>query len=407
MNIVVLGMFRGDEGKGKIVDYFTPFAKLAVRFNGSCNAGHTLIRNGKELVLHQIPSAILSGIPCLIAHGCLVNLEKLIIELDEVDKWAKEGLIDLKGKKARELLNVAYGCHLIQQKHIDLDILREETGRGNGSTRQGISPAYSDKYLRSGIRIADSKDAREKLKGMLIDDTTYLNSIILENIIFEGAQGVMLDIDSAYYPNVSSSSVGIGGLLAGTGINYIKLMEDDILEVVGVAKAYMTSVGVGYFPTEIKDNSKYNVDKLREISKEYGATTGRPRKIGILDLPMLRYSANISGVTSIALTRLDTLREMFTELNQDIPVCINYMVNKKIIDPSSISLYNLESYKPVYKTFKCWKKESFDDKNFCKFIDYITTYIPEIDYISIGPGKDDIIEIGPGKDDIIEICTER
>lgn len=393
MNTLILGTFRGDEGKGKIVDYYTKYSgNLVVRFNGSCNAGHTLVRNGKELVLHQIPSAIISGIPCLIAHGCLVNLSKLLSEIEEVEQWSKEGLIDLKGKSVKDLLKVAYGCHLIQDKHIQLDIEREETGKGNGSTRQGISPAYGDKYLRSGIRIYDSEEARKALDGMLVDDTTYLNSIELKNIMFEGAQGVMLDIDSAYYPNVSSSSVGIGGVLAGTGINFDKLLADDIFEVVGIVKAYMTSVGVGYFPTEIKeDNVEYDLEHMRKVSKEYGATTGRPRKIGFLDLPMLQYSIHISGIQSVILTRLDTVREMFN--GKKIPVCTHYMLNDEIVPYNKISLYNLEKYKPIYEYFPCWNSESKDDENFMNFIEFVNNHLFNlVSEISIGQGKDDIIE---------------
>lgn len=393
MNTLILGTFRGDEGKGKIVDYYTKYSgNLVVRFNGSCNAGHTLVRNGKELVLHQIPSAIISGIPCLIAHGCLVNLSKLLSEIEEVERWSKEGLIDLKGKTVKDLLKVAYGCHLIQDKHIQLDIEREETGKGNGSTRQGISPAYGDKYLRSGIRIYDSEEARKALDGMLVDDTTYLNSIELKNIMFEGAQGVMLDIDSAYYPNVSSSSVGIGGVLAGTGINFDKLLADDIFEVVGIVKAYMTSVGVGYFPTEIKeDNAEYNLEHMRKVSKEYGATTGRPRKIGFLDLPMLQYSIHISGIQSVVLTRLDTVREMFA--GKKIPVCTHYMLNDEIVPYNKISLYDLEKYKPIYEYLPCWKSESKDDANFMNFIEFVNyNLFNMVSEISIGQGKDDIIE---------------
>ena len=385
MNTLILGTFRGDEGKGKIVDYYTKYSgNLVVRFNGSCNAGHTLVRNGKELVLHQIPSAIISGIPCLIAHGCLVNLSKLLSEIEEVERWSKEGLIDLKGKTVKDLLKVAYGCHLIQDKHIQLDIEREETGKGNGSTRQGISPAYGDKYLRSGIRIYDSEEARKALDGMLVDDTTYLNSIELKNIMFEGAQGVMLDIDSAYYPNVSSSSVGIGGVLTGTGINFDKLLADDIFEVVGIVKAYMTSVGVGYFPTEIKeDNAEYNLEHMRKVSKEYGATTGRPRKIGFLDLPMLQYSIHISGIQSVVLTRLDTVREMFN--GKKIPVCTNYMLNNEIVPYNKISLYDLEKYTPIYEYLPCWQSESKTDVNFMNFIEFVNNHLFNlISEISIG-----------------------
>lgn len=399
MNTLILGAFRGDEGKGKIVDYYTKYSnKLVIRYNGSCNAGHTLVRNGKELVLHQIPSAIISGIPCLIAHGCLVNLRKLLKEIEDVEQWSKEGLIDLHGKSVRDLLKVAYGCHLIQDKHIQLDIEREETGKGNGSTRQGISPAYGDKYLRSGIRIYDSKEAKIALDGMLVDDTTYLNSIKIKDVMFEGAQGVMLDIDSAYYPNVSSSSVGVGGVLAGTGINIEKLLNDDIFEVVGIVKAYMTSVGIGYFPTEIKENNtEYDLEHMRKVSKEYGATTGRPRKIGFLDLPMLQYSIHISGIQSVVLTRLDTVREMFD--GKDIPICTRYTLNGKEVPYNKISLYDIEKYVPVYEKLPCWKSESKNDENFMNFINFINDYLFNmVTEISVGQGKDDIIEFYDDED---------
>ena len=399
MNTLILGAFRGDEGKGKIVDYYTKYSnKLVIRYNGSCNAGHTLVRNGKELVLHQIPSAIISGIPCLIAHGCLVNLSKLLKEIEDVEQWSKEGLIDLHGKSVRDLLKVAYGCHLIQDKHIQIDIEREDTGKGNGSTRQGISPAYGDKYLRSGIRIYDSEEAKIALDGMLVDDTTYLNSIKIKDVIFEGAQGVMLDIDSAYYPNVSSSSVGVGGVLAGTGINIEKLLNDDIFEVVGIVKAYMTSVGIGYFPTEIKENNtEYDLEHMRKVSKEYGATTGRPRKIGFLDLPMLQYSIHISGIQSVVLTRLDTVREMFD--GKDIPICTRYTLNGKEVPYNKISLYDIEKYVPVYEKLPCWKSESKNDENFMNFINFINGYLFNmVTEISVGQGKNDIIEFYDDED---------
>lgn len=399
MNTLILGAFRGDEGKGKIVDYYTKYSnKLVIRYNGSCNAGHTLVRNGKELVLHQIPSAIISGIPCLIAHGCLVNLSKLLKEIEDVEQWSKEGLIDLHGKSVRDLLKVAYGCHLIQDKHIQLDIEREETGKGNGSTRQGISPAYGDKYLRSGIRIYDSEEAKIALDEMLVDDTTYLNSIKIKDVMFEGAQGVMLDIDSAYYPNVSSSSVGVGGVLAGTGINIEKLLNDDIFEVVGIVKAYMTSVGIGYFPTEIKENNtEYDLEHMRKVSKEYGATTGRPRKIGFLDLPMLQYSIHISGIQSVVLTRLDTVREMFD--GKDIPICTRYTLNGKEVPYNKISLYDIEKYVPVYEKLPCWKSESKNDENFMNFINFINGYLFNmVTEISVGQGKNDIIEFYDDED---------
>lgn len=392
MNKLVLGMFRGDEGKGKIVDYYGKNAQIVIRFNGSCNAGHTLVRNGQRLVLHQIPSAIISGVPCLIAHGCLVNVNKLLAEIVEVERWSQAGLIDLKGKRVTDLLKIAYGCHVITDEHIALDISREENGLGNGSTKQGISPAYADKYLRSGKRIIDCIDAIHHLSGMLVDDTTYLNSLNLVDAVFEGAQGVMLDIDSAYYPNVSSSSVGVGGVLAGTGLSWKNLTKNGF-EVIGVAKAYMTSVGDGYFPTEVKcydEKYEFDPDDARQISHEFGATTGRPRKIGYLDLAMLKYSARISGTDRVVFTCLDTVRKMFK--GKDIPVCTCYSRNGSFIPVRDFSIYDLESYEPRFTTLPCWEKEDFSDKNFRKFVNVISRELP-VDCVSIGPGQNELLFI--------------
>ncbi len=394
MNYMVLGAFRGDEGKGKVVDYFTNNIKLAIRFNGSCNAGHTLVRNGKELVLHQIPSAIISGIQCIIAHGCLVNVKKLINEINMIEEWEKEGLINLGGKSVKDLLKIANGCHIITEEHIKLDNERENTGKGNGSTRQGISPAYSDKFLRSGKRIIDDEYSRNLLKDMLIDDITYLNSIKLDNILFEGAQGIMLDIDSAYYPNVSSSSVGFGGMLIGTGINPLNLSKVPF-KLIGVVKAYMTSVGDGFFPTKIsEDNSLYDLNALRQCSGEFGATTKRPRKIGFFDIPMINYAIHISGINSICLTRLDTVRKMFKKYKQ-FPICTSYIdkITNNIVNYKDISIYNLQNYKPQYEMFNVWEKEELTDNNYLTFINFLRdNLLANIEFISVGPGKNDIIQ---------------
>ena len=419
MNRLVLGLLRGDEGKGKITDYFAKQADVIIRYAGSCNAGHTLYRGDKKIVLHQIPSGILHRKECIIGRGCLIDLKKLLNEIVQLDELIKNE--ELEGFKKDETifnyLKISYGAHLIFQHHIQEDIEREDSGKGNGSTKCGIAPGYRDKYYRSGMRIYDlvkmihdkdkvnSLEFKDLLKDIglttfelqtiltcAFDDEYLLNEMYPDeiNLLFEGAQGVLLDINSPYYPNVSSSSVGIDGVIAGTGINYNKLLKDNEFKIIGVAKAYMSSVGVGKFLTQIDDE---NAKLIRDAGQEYGATTGRPRKVGWFDLPLLKYSIRTSGANELCITRLDTLMEAFKDVGS-FKVCVSYQHKKHGDEDFVANIWDLDNYEPVYETFKIWKKCSLDDENLKYFITFLqeSICIP-IKYLSIGKEENDIIEL--------------
>lgn len=429
---LVLGLLRGDEGKGKITDYFADKHEMVIRFQGGPNAGHTIYKDGKKLVLHQLPSGILhKNIINLIGHGTIIDVKKLIVEIGQVISEFHIPFEDLH-------LKIAKGCHVITRQHIIDDTERENSGKGNGSTKCGISPCYRDKYYREGIRLVDwfadqnninevkqlilednnisiSEDDLNKIihyiQINLVDDTYELNYTWKNRTkLFEGAQGVFLDIDNPYYPNVSSSSVSVGGVITGTGIAYKNFKN---LNIIGVVKAYMSSVGVGFFPTEIKDKleweykgKKYSIsaDRIREIGQEYGATTGRPRKVGILDLPMIKHAVDTIGVDSICLTRLDTLQEIFPYNEYPVfPVCTGYGIKGEdgsitnITDnKNNVSWYdvlaNSDKIVPVYTLMKNWLDRSYSFNEVQEFINYINNYIGvHINYISTGKNKDDII----------------
>lgn len=423
-NAIVLGLLRGDEGKGKIVDKESENYDLIIRFQGGPNAGHTIYRGDQKLVLHQIPSGILNNKTCIIGHGCIIDIAKLINEIYQLKNFDTFNIENLK---------IAKGCHIITSKHIEDDTNRENAGKGNGSTKCGISPCYRDKFYREGIRLIDwfkeinsDQNLKQKfvntvseklsvrtediemilklIQNNLIDDTYELNYTYKEySKLFEGAQGVFLDIDNPYYPNVSSSSVSVGGVITGTGINFKDLKTD--LRVIGIVKAYMSSVGVGYFPTEIKDklsltyeNKTYEItaDKIREIGKEYGATTGRPRKVGLLDLPMVKYACDTIGITELCLTRLDTLMQIFPYNEYPyIPICVGYIKKDGdlLFTHTNNSWYDVVDEKcvPVYKWFKNWNNTL--DNNFNVFIKYIEEYIGvKITTISLGKNKDDLMD---------------
>ena len=398
MNAIAIGLLRGDEGKGKIVDYLAKDYDIVVRFQGGPNAGHTIYRGTEKIVLHQIPSAILDQKICVIGHGCIIDVDKLYEEIVM--------LIDtcsLTEDYFRRYLKISKGCHVITETHVEKDKLREDSGKGNGSTKAGISFCYSDKYLREGIRICDYVNEHpvyELIENILIDDTYYFNYEAKDKkILFEGAQGVFLDIDNPLYPNVSSSHVSVGGAMIGSGISF-NAMRD--AKVVGIVKAYMSSVGVGKFLTEFNEQDfitpkgvhTYKADSLREVGQEYGATTGRPRKVGFLDLPMIKYACDTIGVTELCITRLDTLSNwLHVEDVEYFPVCVGYKFENtdQIVD--EISWYNIDRYQPVYKMFPKWHSYVHDEK-LDNFISYIEKFIGvKVKYISIGKNQEDIIEI--------------
>lgn len=406
MNRLILGLMRGDEGKGKITDYFAKDAHVVIRYGGGPNAGHSIYRNEKLFVTHLIPSGIFSKKMCIIGRGCVVNLSKLYQEYLDLCMFLRETgdtTFENPEVEIKNLLKLSMGAHVITNNHIDEDTTRENAGKGNGSTKQGISPAYRDKYYRTNMRVIDvvkhweitkfyplNLNAYNFFKSILIDEEEFINTHPDMNYVFEGAQGVLLDINSPYYPNVSSSSVGVDGVISGTGINYNYLTKN--FEIIGVVKAYMSSVGVGKFLTQL-DGTNDDIAKLiRDAGNEYGATTGRPRKVGWFDLPLLKYSIRTSGTNSLCITRLDTLMEAFKDLDK-FKVCIAYKNknNNEIITEANI--WDLDDYEPVYLEFNIWKECSLSDSNFTFFLDYIQNYVKiPVSYISVGKNKDNIIK---------------
>lgn len=406
MKTAIFGLMRGDEGKGKIVDYFSNTYDVIVRYAGGPNAGHTIYRNDNKIVLHQIPSGILNRKICIIGRGCVVDLKKLYNEMQMIQKIYKEMGYD---EDVRKYVHLSQGAHVIFQSYIQEDIDRENSGKGNGSTKCGIAQAYRNKFDRKGFRVFDifekddlnislekdlnlTNDEFDYLKDIIDDDVTLLNSSYCDlNVLFEGAQGVLLDIDSPYYPNVSSSSPGIGGILTGTGINPNYLIKN--FNAIGVAKCYMSSVGDGEFLTELNDE---NAKLIRDAGNEYGATTGRPRKIGWLDLPLLSYAITISGINELCMTRLDTLAQAMKDKGY-FKVCVGYKTDRLLYYDANI--WNLKECTPVYEEFPIWKEASLSDSNFRSFIEYLKNYLSKrcfnctLKYVSIGKNKEDLIKI--------------
>lgn len=413
MNSLVVGLLRGDEGKGKITDYLANKHDVVVRYAGGPNAGHSIYRNNKLFVTHVIPAGIFNKKLCIIGRGCVINIQKLYKEyLDLCNFLIKNDNIFIDPyNEIKSLLKISYGTHVITDEHIKQDINKEDSGKGNGSTKQGISPAYRDKYYREGKRVIDiinenklTSNEINFLKDIIIDEEKFINENNHLNYLFEGAQGVLLDIDNPYYPNVSSSSIGVGGVISGTGISYKNLLKN--FSVIGIVKSYMSSVGTGEFITELNDDNKeysyLNSGEtyikpgyyIRKVGNEYGATTGRPRKVGWLDIPLIKYSIRTTGVDAICLTRLDTLLEFFKNKYNKIPICVAYK-NKEtneIIDIADI--YNLNKYEPVYELIETYNNCSINDKKFINFIKFIENKLNvPIKYVSIGQNKDNIISL--------------
>jgi adenylosuccinate synthase len=372
-SLVVVGAQWGDEGKGKVVDLLTEFADLVVRFQGGDNAGHTVIVGDEKIVLHLIPSGVLrAGTRCVLGQGMVVRPDKLLAEIDAL---ARRGYPVAPGR-----LVVSYRAHIVLPLHLAADEAEEKRrgARGIGTTRRGIGPCYEDKIARRGVRFVDLAD-RARL-GELIADVTAYRRPLLEaqgvavpdpqqtltellaaaerlgpflgdgarivqdeiakgrNVLFEGAQGALLDIDHGTYPFVTSSTTTAAGASAGTGVAPAALGG-----VVGVCKAYTTRVGNGPFPTEAEPAV---AERIREAGGEFGATTGRPRRCGYFDAAALRYAVRVNGITSLALTKLDVL----SVLGPEVRVCVGYDVDGSL--ESEIPLDRLDRAKPVYETVK-------------------------------------------------------
>lgn len=420
--LVVVGTQWGDEGKGKITDYMAEKADLVVRYQGGNNAGHTIVIGGKTYKLHLIPSGILNkNKVCIIGNGMVVDLEALVKEIDY--------LIDLGIDVSN--LRISESAHLILPYHKTIDLLSENRRGKNkiGTTGKGIGPAYMDKVARCGIRVADILDEevfREKLianledKNLLIQryydgeplefDTIferYLEyskkiskyvcntSVLLEEaletgkkVVFEGAQGTLLDIDHGTYPYVTASSPVAGGVCIGAGLGPSKIDK-----VLGVVKAYSTRVGDGPFPTEMFDET---ANTIREIGKEYGTTTGRPRRIGWIDTVILRHAKRVSGLDYLAITLLDVLTGQ-----QKIKICTAYEIDGVRVEHFPATIEKLVKCKPVYEEMDGWVEDitninGFDDLpiNAQKYIRRIEALVGvPISIISVGPKREQTKEI--------------
>jgi adenylosuccinate synthase len=369
-NLVVVGAQWGDEGKGKIVHYLSLKAQDIVRYQGGNNAGHTVIHRGEKMALHLVPAGVLfPGKRGIIGNGVVINPREFLEEIEFVRS---------KGIEVRGRLFVSHGAHVVLPHHLLLDAVHESGDRPIGTTKKGIGPCYTDKAARRGVQLVDYldldaftalldqtleanrpeilrcrgsvKDLRKKalaeqkkiaplLKPYCLDTIPLLHKSLESKrwVLFEGAQGVALDLDLGTYPFVTSSSTVAGGVCAGAGVGPT-VIED----VLGVTKAYVTRIGTGPFPTEMP---KALGDALREKGQEYGATTGRPRRIGWLDLVQLKRAVQISGIRRLAMTKLDTLSDL-----HPIKVCVAYKINGKTVVDFPISARLVQKAKPVYKT---------------------------------------------------------
>lgn len=378
--MVILGGQWGDEGKGKIVDLLTENANVVVRFQGGHNAGHTLVIDGNRLVLHLIPSGILhEGVMCVLGQGVVISPQAL---MDEID------LLNQKGIPVMERLRVSNAATLVLPYHVALDKAREQAqgAKAVGTTCRGIGPAYEDKVARRALRMVDllsptqfetkldkileyhnfvltnyyhvppvakepilieAEKARARLSKVIIDVPAFLAASYADNqnIIFEGAQGALLDIDHGTYPYVTSSNTTAGGVATGSGFGprYIQ-------DIVGVTKAYCTRVGGGPFPTELKDDIG---KKIAEIGKEVGATTGRARRCGWFDAVAMRRSAQVNSMSWLAITKLDVLDTL-----KEIKICTGYRFQDKEWDIPPVDSEELAQCEPVYEVWPGWESST-------------------------------------------------
>jgi len=417
MNLAVLGAQWGDEGKGKIVDLLTPQFDIVARYQGGHNAGHTVYVNGTKFVLRLIPSGILhGGITCVIGNGVVVDPGALFAEIDEL---ARNGIT------VGPRLVISDKAHLILPYHRDLDLLAEAR-RGDrkiGTTSRGIGPAYEDKIARRGIRVGDladpvalEADVRDNVtaRNRLVHDSTMDWKPVLEqllqhatrlrpmvrdvslmlsdamragrSILFEGAQGTLLDIDHGTYPYVTSSNASIGGVCTGLGVG-----PRAIGAVIGVAKAYTTRVGEGPLPTELAGDMG---SRLRDIGNEYGAVTGRPRRCGWYDAVAVRYGVRINGLDALAVTKLDVLDGL-----DRIEICTAYRFGSRTITEFPSDSAELAACQPVYESWPGWSTPTRGVRRFAELPENARRYVARLEEVSGVPAA--IISTGSERDDTI------
>lgn len=418
--VVLLGAQWGDEGKGKVTDFLAEKADLVVRYQGGNNAGHTVVAKGEEFKLHLIPSGILySDKTCLIGNGVVVDPKVLLEELNY--------LAERKVKIGK--LRISSNAHIIMPYHRLLDELEEEA-RGDqkiGTTKRGIGPAYVDKTMRVGIRMIDLLDAEEfaaklkrnlavknnlfvkvygkdpldfesiyqeyldyaeKLRSFVTDGSLAIDEAIKagEKVLFEGAQGTLLDLDHGTYPFVTSSHPIAGGACIGAGVG-----PTQINKVVGVIKAYTTRVGEGPFPTELMDEMG---DQIREAGHEFGTTTGRARRCGWFDAVIARYAVRVSGISDFALMKLDVLSGL-----EKVKICVGYRVNGEVIYefPQSQKVFN--ACEPVYEELPGWQEDITGVKSFEDLPANAQAYIQRIEKLT--DTKVTLVAVGPGREQTI------
>lgn len=418
--VVVVGAQWGDEGKGKIVDLFTERAKLVVRYAGGPNAGHTLVVGNEKVIVRLIPSGILRPeTRCVLAQGMVIDPDRLLGEIDELIAKKK-----LDEKTLGTRLSVSDRAHAILPYHIAVDTLREQGSTAIGTTKRGVGPCYEDKAARRGIPLGAFRDLakteklarsaieawtpvakalggelpsieevmqtvkrfRERLLPLLADTSSLVNASLAkkEDVLFEGAQGTLLDLDHGTYPFVTSSTPTSGGACTGSGVGPTRIDR-----VIGLVKAYTTRVGGGPFPTELHDDIG---DRLRKAGQEFGSVTGRPRRTGWLDLPALRYAVRVNGIDGIALTKLDVLSG-----HDEIKMCVAYKTSSGTTKEFPID--ELDTATPIYESMPGWSDStasarSMDDlpKAARSYLDRIAkdTECP-LDVVSIGAGRDETI----------------
>jgi len=424
-NVVVIGTQWGDEGKGKVVDLLTDKADAVVRFQGGHNAGHTLVIDGKKTVLHLIPSGILrDNVRCLIGNGVVLSPTALLEELD---------MLEASGVDAKGRMGISESCPVILPYHITLDQARE-AARGKkaiGTTGRGIGPCYEDKVSRRGIRLGemlDEKHFTERLKEVMeyhnfalehyfkyetVDYQKVLDEALAQaeqirpliedvpgtlhkmraegkSIMFEGAQGALLDIDHGTYPFVTSSTTTAGGAASGSGVG-----PRDIDYVLGIVKAYTTRVGAGPFPTELvydlaNDEGDEIGKYLGEKGHEFGATTGRQRRCGWLDTVALKRSLKINSVTGMCITKLDVMDGMET-----VKICVAYDLNGKQVDTPPVGADGFEQCKPVFIEMPGWAESTVGAKNYDELPENAKAYLKKVEELCETPI--DIISTGPDR----------
>jgi adenylosuccinate synthase len=417
MNIAVLGAQWGDEGKGKIVDLLTPNFSIVARYQGGHNAGHTVYANGRKFVLRLLPSGILhDGIACVIGNGVVVDPQALFAEIDEI---AKAGI------QIGNRLVISDKAHLILPYHKELDLL-SEARRGErkiGTTSRGIGPAYEDKIARRGVRVGDLANPaslREAVehnvaaRNRIIGDSTMDAGQVLEElarawqrmkpwvtdvsvfldrarqdgraIMYEGAQGTLLDIDHGTYPYVTSSNATIGGVCTGLGVG-----PRAIDGVLGVAKAYTTRVGEGPLPTELTGEIG---NRLRESGQEFGAVTGRPRRCGWYDAVAVRYAVRVNGLSALALTKLDVLDGL-----PELQVCTGYRCHGNTLNEMPGDVAQRAACEPIYETLAGWRAPTAGARRYADLPREAQRYVARLEEITGVPAS--IISTGSAREDTI------